>query len=77
MLAAAIGVWLDLCRLSGVHVEKRGVSVLYYSEYESGGGVKCGDIIRDHFIYMQECRREIGAGADGWRIREFIDEAGL
>ena len=76
MLSAAIGVWLDHCKLSGVHVAKRGISVLYYSEYESGGGVKCGDIIRDHFIYMQECRREFGARATGWRIREFIDEVG-
>jgi hypothetical protein len=54
-----------------------GVSVLYCSEYESGGGVKCGDIIRDHFIYMQECRREFTVRAAGWRIREFNDEAGL
>jgi GNAT superfamily N-acetyltransferase len=77
MLAAAICVWLDHCKRSGVHVAKRGVSVLYYSEYESSGGVKCGDILREHFIYMQECRREFGVRAAGWRIREFIDEAGL
>jgi GNAT superfamily N-acetyltransferase len=77
MLSAAICVWLDNRKLSGASVAKRGVSVLYYSEYESGGGVKCGDIIRDHFLYMQECRREFGVRAAGWRIREFIDEAGL
>jgi hypothetical protein len=77
MLSAAICIWLDNCELSGAHVAKRGVSVLYCSEYESGGGVKCGDIIRDHFIYMQECQREFGVRAAGWRIREFIDEAGL
>jgi GNAT superfamily N-acetyltransferase len=77
MLSAAICVWLDHCKLSGVHVAKRGISVLFYSEYGSGGGVKCGDIIRDHFIYMQECRREFGARDAGWRIREFIDEVGL
>jgi len=77
MIAAAICVWLDHCKLSGAHVAKRGVSVLYYSEYESGGGEKCGDIVRDHFIYMQECRRDFGLRAAGWRVREFIDEAGL
>jgi GNAT superfamily N-acetyltransferase len=77
MLAAAIGVWLDHCKLSGVHVAKRGVSVLYYSEYESGGGVKCGDIVRDHFIYMQESRRKFGIDTHEWRIREFNDEASL
>jgi hypothetical protein len=31
-------------------------------------------IIRDHFIYMQECRREFGARDAGWRIHEISFE---
>jgi GNAT superfamily N-acetyltransferase len=74
MLSAAICAWLTECRVYGV-VAKRGISVLYYSDFYSEGGGKCGAIVRDHFEYINESRNEIPARLLGWHIREFDDES--
>jgi GNAT superfamily N-acetyltransferase len=77
LLSAAIAMWLDQCRLYWPHAAKRGIRVVYESEYYSEGGEKCGNILRSHFLYMEETNRDAELNRFGWHIREFEDESGI
>lgn len=75
-LAAHFIDYLDHCLLNPAIISKRGIDLIYYSDYYSNGGEALSRYIENYLEYAHESWKNAGCEIL-WRIRDFTCDVGF